>query len=272
MATRRVATPAGDVAFDHGAQYFTVHHPDFAEAVRAWAMAGVVAPWPAAGDGAWVGTPGMCAVVGAMAEGLSVQWHRRVESIRRVGQSWMVDPVSEMLFDAVVVAIPAEQAAPLLDPHDPVMAATARACPSAPCWTAMVAFDRRIALAADTVRDAGILGWAARNSAKPGRGDGEAWVLQATPQWSRDHLEDSADSVVAALVSALAGVVDAPLPDPIVQIAHRWRYARATATRHGALWNGVTRIGAAGDWLLGARVESAWRSGRMLAARIIAEA
>ena len=72
MATRRVASPAGDVAFDHGAQYFTTRDPRFAAAVTRWQQSGAVARWPIAGDDAWVGTPGMSAVVQALARPLSV--------------------------------------------------------------------------------------------------------------------------------------------------------------------------------------------------------
>jgi predicted NAD/FAD-dependent oxidoreductase len=158
----------------------------------------------------------------------------------------------------------------LLVAHDPAMAAMAQACPSAPCWTAMVAFDEPIAIAEDIIRDAGIIGWAARNSAKPGRGGTEAWVIQATADWSREHLEDDASSVVDALLSALTTKATQMLPAPVIRIGHRWRYARAKATQqHGALWNDAARIGAVGDWLLAPRIESAWLSGRMLAERIL---
>lgn len=268
MATRRAPGPDGDVAFDHGAQYFTARDSAFAAQVAQWAAANVTAAWPSAGDDAWVGTPGMSAVVKAIAERLDVHWTTKVDTIRQDGAVWKLDPVSDMAFDAVVIATPAEQAAPLLVAHDPAMAAMAQACPSAPCWTAMVAFDEPIAIATDILRDTGILGWAARNSAKPGRGAGEAWVLQATPDWSRLHLEDAAESVVDALLAALADQATRALPPPTVRIGHRWRYARVRATQHGALWNPAKRIGAVGDWLLAPRIESAWLSGRMLADRI----
>ena len=60
---------------------------------------------------------------------------------------------------------------------------TARAAGSrtAPCWTALAVFAERLPVATDTLGEGGILGWAARNSAKPGRGGPEAWVLQARP-------------------------------------------------------------------------------------------
>lgn len=269
MATRRVATATGDVAFDHGAQYFTSRDPRFAAAVTGWHESGVVVPWPSAGDDAWVGTPGMNAVVKAISRPLAVRWNSRVDALRRVDRSWFLDPVADDPFDAVIVATPAEQAAPLLVAHDPAMAAMAQGCPSAPCWTAMVAFAERIAITEDIIRDAGIIGWAARNSAKPGRGGIEAWVIQATVDWSRDHLEDDESMVVDALVSALAAEATQKLPVPVVRIGHRWRYARAKAAHHGSLWNETTRIGAVGDWLLAPRIESAWLSGRRLADQII---
>ncbi len=268
MATRRVEGPDGDISFDHGAQYFTARDPAFVAQVEHWAGAGVAAAWPAAGADAWVGTPGMNALVKTLTEGLEVEWSARVDAIRRVDGGWILEPVSVSTFDSVIVATPAEQAAPLLDAHDPAMAEAARACRSAPCWTAMVAFDDRVAIAGDIVRDRDILGWAARNSAKPGRDQCEAWVLQATADWSRAHLEDAADGVVDALLSALEAEATRPLPATVVRIGHRWRYAKVAAARDGALWDSGQRIGAVGDWLLAPRVESAWLSGRMLADRI----
>lgn len=269
MATRRVASPSGDVAFDHGAQYFTARDPCFTAAVTGWQASGLVAPWPIAGDDAWVGTPGMNAVIKALSQGLAVQWNSRVDALRRVDQSWFLDSISDDPFDAVIVATPAEQAGSLLVANDPAMAAMAHAAPSAPCWTAMVAFAEPLAISGDIVRDTGIIGWAARNSAKPGRDGVEAWVIQATADWSRDHLEDGETKVVDMLLSALAAEATRKLPAPVVRIGHRWRYARAEGAHHGSLWNDATRIGAAGDWLIAPTVESAWLSGRMLADRII---
>lgn len=268
MATRRIETMAGDIAFDHGAQYFTARDPAFVAQVADWAAAGIVARWPGAGTDAWVGTPGMNALVKAIAEELDVTWSSRVETIEQCGESWRLDGVSDAAFDAVVIATPAEQAVGLLAPHAPTFAAAARACPSAPCWTVMAAFPEPVAITADVLRDRGSIGWAARNSAKPGRGGPEAWVVQATPEWSRAQLEDGETAVVDALLSALADQADAPLPAPIVRSGHRWRYARVAARDDGSLWNAQKRIGAVGDWLLGPRVESAWLSGRALGARI----
>jgi len=92
MATRRVDTPLGKVAFDHGAQYVTARHPDFIAAMAAWEDAGVVARWPAAGADAWVGTPGMNAIVKHLAATATVFWNHRVEQLRRTDAGWLLDP------------------------------------------------------------------------------------------------------------------------------------------------------------------------------------
>ena len=133
----------------------------------------------------------------------------------------------------------------------------------------MFAFDTPLAISSDVLKDAGIIGWAARNSAKPGRDGPETWVVQASPDWSRAHLEDPEDAVIDRLLAALAEHSLAALPMPIVRSGHRWRYARTAAIDLGMLWNADERIGAAGDWLIGPRVESAWVSGRQLAEQIL---
>ena len=268
MATRRMTSDAGDIAFDHGAQYLTARNPAFVAAMHDWAATGVVARWPAAGVDAWVGTPGMNAIVRHLAANATVFWNHRVEQVERSDAGWHLDEATSV-FDAVVIATPAEQAAPLLAPHDPIMASEALACRSAPCWTAMLAFAAPLDLRGDFIRNAPPIAWAARNSAKPGRNGPEAWVVQADAAWSAEHLEDTADSVAGALTAALEPYLGSPLPAIVARAAHRWRFARANALDLGCLWNDEERIGAAGDWLVAPRVESAWLSGRYLGDRIL---
>ncbi|MFX8246800.1 hypothetical protein ABTL56_19970, partial [Acinetobacter baumannii] len=68
----------------------------------------------------------------------------------------------------------------------------------------MAAFDRRLPLPADCLRDHPVLGWAARNSSKPGRSGPESWVLQASPEWSDAHINDDPADVIAALLQVLS--------------------------------------------------------------------
>ena len=267
MSTRRVETPLGTVSFDHGAQYFTARGDGFRAEVARWAAEGLAAPWPAAGPEAWVGIPSMNTPVKALAEGRSIAWSTVVEALSRDGDAWQLKTPEGLSgpFDTVALALPAEQAAALLAGWDSDLAARAAASQTAPCWTVMAAFAERLPIAADTLGEDGVLGWAARNSAKPGRGGPEAWVLQASPDWSRHHLEDPAEAVGQALLAAFAERIGAPLPEPMVLQVHRWRYARSSAGSDLALWSGAAQLGCCGDWLAGPRIECAWDSGQALA-------
>ncbi|MEC8714266.1 MAG: FAD-dependent oxidoreductase [Pseudomonadota bacterium] len=267
MATRRVEADGTTLSFDHGAQYFTARDPRFVEQVARWEREGVVARWDAAGADAWVGTPAMNAPIKAMAGRHDVQFGTRIEQLLRDGDGWQLDGegAPDRRFDAVVVALPAEQAGPLLQPHASVMGDLADATRSAPCWTVMAAFEQRLPSEQDTIRHHGAIGWAARNNAKPGRGSAECWVVQASPDWSRAHLEDEATAVETALLDQLADAIGAPLPPRLAISAHRWRFARSGAAGKEALWDAQQRIGVCGDWLIGPRVEAAYLSGRILA-------
>lgn len=270
MSTRRMATPAGEAQFDHGAQYFTARDAGFVRRVEAWIEAGAAAPWPAAGFEAFVGTPGMNAPIRQMALGQKVHWSHQVSRIEALGSGYRLhlEAAEPVEVDILVVATPAEQAAALLETLAPDLAARAAATPADPCWTTMLAFAEPVAVARDCWRSDGVIGWAARNSAKPGRPGLETWVVQASPAWSRSHLEAQPETVTARLRSALGDLLGVDLPAPVVEASHRWRFARSGAEGSEALYDPARRLGLCGDWLVGARVEAAWLSGTALARRM----
>ena len=102
---------------------------------------------------------------------------------------------------------------------------------------------------------------------KPLKNSGvDVWVLHATTQWSRDHLEDDPKSVADSLLATLRGMLDAPWPELIQVQAHRWRYAHAvrhgvtdefpkkmstcdSSEPYGCLWDPQLSLGACGDWI-----------------------
>ncbi len=272
MSTRRAQTSTGELRFDHGAQYFTARDPRFRAIVEQWRKGDLAAKWPAAGDEAWVGTPSMNAPVKAMATDHDVTWSMRIERLTKQQKHWQLngeDAPVETLFDAVVIAIPAEQAADLLDPLVSSFAEKAHSTVSDPCWTVMLAFTEPLATDVNILRDGAVIGWAARNSDKPMREGADSWVIQASPDWSRDHLEDDAEQVCAALIKALAVDLDMELPEPVHAVAHRWRYARSGSAGINALYDNEAKLGVCGDWLLGPRIECAWLSGNALSQMIL---
>ena len=274
MAARRVEIGGETVSFDHGAQYFTARDPAFQQAVAGWEAAGVAARWPAAGDDAWVGTPGMNACVRSMASALDVRWGVRAEHLRRDGALWVIG-AGEHSFTAatVLVAVPAEQAAVLLADVAPGFAALAGGVQSAPCWAVMAGFPAPLGLAADTYRsDTGPVSWAARNSAKPGRAGAETWVIHASPARSRALIDLPKEEVAQLLLADFLDATGAAPATPQHLDAHRWLYALPQAIRgEGARFDPVLRIGIAGDYLHSPRVEGAWLSGRALAQTVLQE-
>jgi len=271
MSTRRLRTALGEVTIDYGAQYFTARDPAFRRKVDTWTGLGIVAPWrPAAAD-ACVGVPGMSAIIKHMASDHEVAWDHRITGMVRKGTGWwLMDETAEVgPFDAVLLAIPAEQAAAILSLHDFFMARVALMARSQPCWTGMFVFDRPLDGVPSVIRDRGDLAWAARNSAKPNRPNPEAWTVQASAAWSGARLENEKDEIVELLVAILAEAAGTAIPQPVAALAHRWRHALSAGTGDGDLWNPVLGLGVCGDWLLGPRVECAWLSGQMLAQRCI---
>ena len=270
MSTRRLTTPLGEVAFDHGAQYFTARDAAFRRLVATWHAYDIVAPWPIVADDAWVGRPGMNAVVRHMAAAHEVSWGQRIAGLVRYNRQWQLVAETGPFgpFDAVLLAIPAEQAAPMLSLHDFAMARIAMMARSLPCWTSLYVFDRALNQLPPILRTGGDIAWATRNSAKPHRSSPEAWVVQATASWSTAHIDRTPEDIATLLLAALSVASGAAIPPPIATTAHRWRYALSPGTGDGALWHPEIGLGACGDWLLGPRVECAWLSGRMLAERI----
>lgn len=274
LATRRIEHAGQTHRFDHGAQYLRAERPGFAALLEATGTL----PWPDAKRR--VPAPGMSALGRQMAQGLSLDSQRHVTALQRAEAGWMVAhldaglvrpgrPLPEVAptldgpFDAILVTFPAEQAIPLLPAH---MAGPLGVVEYAPCWTVLAGFEGALNLP-DTLRYQGPIGWAARDSAKPGRVSAqENWVIQADPAFSREHVQAQPETVIAALLAAL------PAPAPLFAVAHRWRFSLLeVALGQPCLWDGALGLGYASDGCLAGRAESAWESGQALAHRVLAE-
>ncbi|SDM71124.1 hypothetical protein SAMN05216360_103180 [Methylobacterium phyllostachyos] len=266
MATRR----HGSMQFDHGAQFMRAHGPAFAAQLAHWERHGIVAPW--AGSGRRVGMPDMTAPVRDLLDGLSIASAVTISRICREGDAWHLHDasgVSHGPFDAVALTCPAPQVTALLDASGYTLAGVARAS-YAPCWSLMVAARCEVRVPLVEPRNEPI-GLIAFDAAKPGRPAGVRLTLHATPTWSRDHLDEPHEAIVSALLTAAERLLGTAL-QPIYAEAHRWRYAqveRALEVPH--LYDPAFRLGAAGDWCLGARIEAAYDSGSALAGAILAD-
>lgn len=277
MAARRAEIAGETVSFDHGAQFFTARDPDFKAAVDDWASRGAAARWSAAGEEAWVGTPGMNGPIKAMAGDLNVHWATRAMEISRDQSQWHVDTGDDRFTaKTVLVCVPAEQASELIAAAAPDLTAIASAVVSEPCWAVMAGFDRPLDLAQDAMRDPGAsISWAARNSAKPQRSGTESWVLHASPARSREIIDVPKEEAAQLLLADFFEQTGIPAQPPIHLAAHRWLYAQplksaSDAPVKDAHFDAEARIGIAGDYLHSPRVEGAWLSGAALAGLVLA--
>jgi len=286
MSTRRGEDGAGEIwQCDHGAQYFTARDPSFHAQVQHWISAGAAAPWvprlavmnaePATQKteaiARFVGTPHMTSPVRHLAENLNVRTQTTVQALQREANGWALRSAEHNWlperFDAVVLAVPAPQAVPLLQPVQEALAGIASNVRMRGSWALMLRYSAPLNLSFDAAFvNTGPLRWVARNSSKPQRSGQESWLLHASAAWSDAHIEDSADAIAAELLAAFAELGGIA---PDAWSAHRWRYADTEQPLQlGAVWQAADGIGLCGDWLNGGKVEGAWLSGQTLAEQI----
>lgn len=284
VGTRR--TPFG--CFDHGAQYFTANDARF----RAWTEEGIAAGMVARWDGAiaavfdgrvrragdteqrWVGVPGMSGSVAHLAASVTVRSQLRIAGLIRDGGAWRLlghDGAAVGEAKIVIIAVPAPQAVELLR-ASPTLAGRAAEAIFQPCWALMLGYAATLPVPFDgAFVNGGPLSWICRNTSKPGRAGEEAWVVHASPDWSRDRLEDDEVSICEAMREAFVEAAGVERRTPVFIAAHRWRYARvATPLGTPCLFDDELGIGACGDWCLGTNIEAAYRSGQAMGETILA--
>jgi predicted NAD/FAD-dependent oxidoreductase len=289
LSTRREEIDGVTLRFDHGAQYLTARDPLFLHEVNRWAAAGVVGKWQGRivdvklggetkprqdGLDRWVGTPGMSAICRHLADGLDVQYSIRATRLERLptGTGWRVigqvekgaagtpqEYVAEC--GRVIVAVPDVQARDLVGGHVALPETS-----TLPCWAVMAVFEGLGDAGFDgAFVDNSKLGWLAREASKPGRDNVagiEAWVLQGSPEWSREHVEDKAESVARELTGEFERVLNRPVRHKLAK-AHRWRYAKTVQPAGSDFLASADRsLLVCGDWLLGGKIEAGWLSGR----------
>ena len=267
-------------AFDHGAQYFTVRDAGFADLVAGAVAAGCAARWVPRWPGGeqetqdlWVGVPGMASLSAWLATGLDVKTGCRITALSRSGRHWALQDESGRWqgdrYDAVILALPAPQAAALAGGHTG-SAGRVAGVPMSPCWTVMAAFEQPVAAPLDAHwGDDPVLPWFARNTSKPGRTGPDAWVLHAGGDWSRQRLEAAPQAIQQALLARLAWTLGATLPAAAVVKAHRWLHSRVeTPLGEPYVADVAAGIYFCGDWCLDARVEAAFLSGDALGRRL----
>lgn len=289
VCTRR----RGELQWDHGAQCFDVKDPRMESLVSSWRDAGLVQTWhgravvldrhgvrdedPA--KARLVGVPGMSALARALARGLDVRSAVTVKGLeRRDGAWWLgIDGADGTCgpHDAVIVALPAPQAAKLLrtlGDDAPVWTSACDGVRMHSSLSVMLAFPERWDLPFDiAVGEDSPLAWAARDSSKPGRPDAaDLWVLQSAPAWAEGMFRAPGALIAETLTHELATRGGVRAPRRVHLDVMRWRFSVPVAPLVGrALADDEEQLVVCGDWCGGARIGPALRSGWTAAERLL---
>lgn len=282
-ATRR----EGDVAFDHGAQCFTVRTPAFAAWLAPLEAAGIVAEWRGAVvtlvDGRvvgerfqterhLVGVPGMNAIARHLAGQLEIRSGVEVAPLAAGGGPHRLTATGgEDLgsFDVVVSTAPPHQTAALFG--EAGFGPAALGTSMKPCHALMAAFPapwREPWVAAKVTN--GPIRRISIDSTKPGRATGSTTIVAHTRSaWSKPVTEVPAEALAPALLAALRAALPVTLPEPSVVKVHRWKSALVgSSDRPGPWFDAAAGLGATGDWAASSRIEEVCLSALELARRL----
>ena len=269
IATRR--TPE-DLRFDHGAQFFTVQSKAFRQF-----LAGDVNKWQAVGNfdqtrDWFIGSPDIKSFLRPIAKTLDIRLNTQINSLQQEEEFWNLQSDTESFegYDRVIITAPAPQTAALTEFSERFQSAISEVQMD-PCWTLMLAFSDPVERDFDVKKFASEqIDWMARNSSKWGRRERpDCWVVHATADWSRQHLELSRDDVLKELLPELLPELGKTEDDLIYFSAHRWRYANVSKPVGEIFMEDETgTLFGAGDWCAGTCVEHAFNSGYELAHHI----
>lgn len=277
--------------FDHGAQPFTARDPRFKGAVLeglregaleiesdAVARAGATPAERVQGEPRYAGTPRMHSWPARLAAAMPLRQGIEITAIEKRADWYLLRSAQGALpgvWSRVVLAMPAPQAMRLLTAVDTTLAMRVAEASLAPCWAMLGVFSAGFAGAHSALRPAAPspISWARRQTTPLGAASQEAWVIHASADWSRAHLEASPETVQALLLAAWGALLGASALPCLHAEVHRWRYALVERPLgEPCLWSPALQIGTCGDWHLGPRVEFAWTSGITLANTILATA
>lgn len=269
----------GDHVVDHGLQYFTLRDPKIREEVLRLCgnklkvlpnpilMAGQDGEIYRAGEERFYIQDGNNRLGSLLAEGVLVRKEVEVKKIEKAGKKWRVEGED---YDFVVSSCPWPQTAALLGKkistpgYDPCLTVLLEYLVSRDDAGGGSAYARMDPTGQDP------LAWTACENVKIGRvAEGSTvYVIQASPAYSREYLEQSPEYWASDLQVLLEKLWHLDPERRGSVFAHRWRYARS-ATGGEIPRDLPGGVFVCGDSFLESRLESVWQSGWETAQKIL---
>jgi renalase len=275
-----------DGVFDHGAPYFTVTTKPFLQQVQDWESRGVVMAWEpktvcSSSLGLvvvkdtrirYLGIPGMNELCKHQLGALDPNFSCRISKIFYDNDRWhLYTEEGEALgdFDALVLTVPPAQAAQLCRPF-PEYADKLCAMRTQSVWAVMLCFQERLAISCDEIIfEKGPVAKAIRDSSKPNRRVGEAWVLHASHDWSADNLNLTKGEAARILWGIFRAALGIEQQRPINLMGHRWLYAQpCVEADYQPLICEKRHLMATGSYTRNGTLEGAWLSAQVAANEI----
>jgi len=222
----------------------------------------------------YVGVPAMNAMIHVLSKGMDLYLDTRIDRLESNDDKWRLwDGNGEHYgqFDAVVLTAPLAQSLALL-PEGSSLEASLRTANMTPTWAFAMSLEQSTDIKAEALfSNNGIVTWAAKDSAKPGRPNKyETWLMHFSAQWTANHLEASEDLLQQQVVHLLERLSNKAIPEVHQAFKHRWLYARSSGNADSiSQWDADKRIGLAGDWTIGSRLEDAWLSANYLSQTLL---
>lgn len=235
--------------FDHGPDRLHLRPeaaPMLADAVRA----GLLEATSDSGE-PWRARPDLRSLASYWAEGLDVRCQRRVTAVRsQAGRPQLHFAEGEpACFDAVIVTVPLPQAAALLPEFADRLAQFAVRYD--PCWTLMWAPSTRFSADPPPMTSGDWLQALVAQGANPGDTGRPRYVIHASAEYSRRHLDADPVELRQSMLAALAQYSGWPVrPEQDHAQAHLWRYARRRSPGELPCWWLSPQLYLAGDSFL----------------------
>ena len=255
--------------FDHGLPLLDAQAPATCRWLEQLCQPRHLAQWGAAT--ALVGVPHNNQIARDAAQGLEVHLSHSVTAVRPHGGRWQVQSMVEtpaQFFNGVIVTVPQPQLAALLP--EMVLPPLLNQIVYDPCWALLWVPKVASPPATAMMRLEGhpVIEQVLREDLKPGREGSARYVVHATAEWSRAHLEQMPETVAEVLQDATAAWLGIA-PGAHYALAHRWRYAQVRQSLQRPQWRLAAGLHYASDGCLGRTVEDALTSGSMAAMSLL---
>jgi hypothetical protein len=267
------------MAFDLGCTSFSGKSPEFKMQLDQWHQRGVIEPWleDKQGNIEYVATPRNSGLTRHLSKEVSCNFSTKIDSIEECEGVWKLtyssndsDDKTAVFATHIVLAIPSAQAYDLL-PEQPVfmnqMRDQIKSVTLNPQWVLGLEITNNISQLSNlSFPENDVIHSISIETSKPSREhprDSQVLQVQATVQWSHDHIEADKQKIESDMVNALELVLNQPVKSTN-RYVHRWLYSTVNnnISNTNSSYISESRLSVIGDYFSNEYfgIEASWHS------------